>query len=139
MVDLDEASLKRLRKLVAAAQAHRGRTVPPRDVLNVSELLGLPGRLFIDMAAAEELGQPMVVLQMRRRPLHRLAGLLTRREGEVAALVATGLGNKQIAVRLGISLPTVKDHVHRILVKSGLPSRAAIAAAVIGDVHPKMD
>jgi DNA-binding NarL/FixJ family response regulator len=138
MVDLDEASLERLRRLVAAAHAHRGRALPPREVLNVSELLGLPGRLVVDLAAARELGQPMVVLEVRRPPSRVLAGL-TQREGEIAALVATGLGNKQIATRLGIRLGTVKDHVHRILAKSGLPSRAAIAAAVIGDTHPKMD
>jgi DNA-binding NarL/FixJ family response regulator len=138
MLDLDAASLRRLRRLIAAARAHRGRTVPPRDVLNVSEMLGLPGRLVIDLAAAQELGEPLVVLEVRRAPSPVLARL-TAREGEVAALVATGLGNKQIANRLGISLPTVKDHVHRILAKSGLPSRAAIAAALMGGTHPKMD
>ena len=138
MVDLDDASLQRLRRLVAAAHAQEGRAVPSRDVLNVSEMLGLPGRLVIDLAAAKELGQPMVVLQVTRHPASALSGL-TPREGEVAALVATGLGNKQIAKRLGIALPTVKDHVHRILAKSGLPSRAAIAAAVMGAPHPKMD
>ena len=131
MVNLDEAALKQLRRLVAAAQAHKGRTVPPRDVLNVSALLGLPGRLVIDLQAAKELGQPMLVLQVRREAVPRLVGL-TAREGEVAALVAAGLANKQIAARLGVSLPTVKDHVHRILAKTGLPSRAAIAAAVVG-------
>src|SRR5690349_7878851 len=131
MVNLDEASLKQLRRLVAAAQAHKGRTVPPRDVLNVSALLGLPGRLVIDLQAAKELGQPMLVLQVRPEAAPRLVGL-TAREGEVAALVAAGLANKQIAARLGVSLPTVKDHVHRILAKTGLPSRAAIAAAVVG-------
>jgi DNA-binding NarL/FixJ family response regulator len=138
MLDLDAESLKRLRRLVAAAHAHTGGAVPPRDVLNVSEMLGLPGRLVIDLAAAEELGQPMLVLQVHRTAPVALRGL-TPREGEVAALVATGLGNKQIATRLGISLPTVKDHVHRILVKTGLPSRAAVAAAVMGAPHPKMD
>jgi DNA-binding NarL/FixJ family response regulator len=138
MVELDDASLHRLRRLVAAAHAHKGRAVPPSDVLNVSEMLGLPGRLVIDLAAAKELGQPMVVLQVARHPASALSGL-TPREGEVAALIATGLGNKQIAKKLGIALPTVKDHVHRILAKSGLPSRAAIAAAVMGAPHPKMD
>jgi DNA-binding NarL/FixJ family response regulator len=93
--------------------------------------------LVIDLAAAKELGQPMVVLVHRDVP-PKLASL-TPREGEVAALVATGLTNKEIASKLGISLHTVKDHVHRILEKSGLPSRAAIAAAVMGRPHPKMD
>lgn len=130
-MDLDEASLKRLRRLVAAAHAHRGRTIPPRDVLDVSALLRLPGRLVIDLQAAKELGQPMVVLQLRP-PRAASLSRLSPREGEVAGLVAAGLANKQIAARLGISLPTVKDHVHRILEKTGFPNRAAIAAAVMG-------
>jgi DNA-binding NarL/FixJ family response regulator len=43
--------------------------------------------------------------------------------------VAAGLSNKKIAGKLFISLATVKDHVHRILAKTSLPNRAAIAAA----------
>jgi DNA-binding NarL/FixJ family response regulator len=37
------------------------------------------------------------------------------------------LTNKGIAATLGISLGTVKDHVHRILVKSALGTRTAVA------------
>ena len=47
----------------------------------------------------------------------------------MAGLVAAGLSNKQIARRLSVTLATVKDHVHRILVKAALPNRAAIATA----------
>jgi len=46
-------------------------------------------------------------------------------------LVAAGLANKQIALRLGITTATVKDHVHRILEKTELPSRTALAAAIM--------
>ena len=42
---------------------------------------------------------------------------LTPRELEVLGLVATGLRNKEIARRLEITLPTVKNHVHKILEK----------------------
>lgn len=42
---------------------------------------------------------------------------LTPRESEVLQLVAAGLRNKEIAGRLGIKLPTVKNHVHKILDK----------------------
>jgi DNA-binding NarL/FixJ family response regulator len=57
---------------------------------------------------------------------------LTRREFEVAGLVTGGLANKEIAARLGVKVSTVKEHVHRILVKTGLPSRSAIARAYVG-------
>jgi DNA-binding NarL/FixJ family response regulator len=42
---------------------------------------------------------------------------LTQREREVLRLVGEGLQNKEIAKSLHISLPTVKNHVHRILDK----------------------
>ena len=42
---------------------------------------------------------------------------LTAREKEVLQWVAAGLQNKEIAERLGITVPTVKNHVHKILEK----------------------
>jgi DNA-binding CsgD family transcriptional regulator len=55
-------------------------------------------------------------------------GLLTRREREVAALVAEGLGNKEIASRLFITRKTVEHHVSSILAKLGLSGRAELVA-----------
>lgn len=54
--------------------------------------------------------------------------LLTSRQREVAALVARGLTNKQIARRLGISRFTAETHVRNILDRLGAASRAEIAA-----------
>jgi DNA-binding NarL/FixJ family response regulator len=42
---------------------------------------------------------------------------LTAREREIMQLVDEGLSNKQIARRLAIELPTVKNHIHHILQK----------------------
>ena len=53
---------------------------------------------------------------------------LTVREAEIYALVRQGQSNKEIAVTLGISLPTVKNHVHRVLEKLGVHRRAEAAA-----------
>jgi DNA-binding CsgD family transcriptional regulator len=55
-------------------------------------------------------------------------GLLAKREAEVARLVADGLSNKEIGVRLFISEHTVDSHVRSILNKLGCNSRAQIAA-----------
>jgi DNA-binding NarL/FixJ family response regulator len=52
---------------------------------------------------------------------------LTRREHEVALLVARGLTNRQIALRLGLSGRTADTHVCRILHKLGLRFRAEVA------------
>ena len=52
--------------------------------------------------------------------------LLTRREREVAALVAEGMSNREVAERLVISKRTADAHVEHILAKLGVNSRAAI-------------
>jgi DNA-binding CsgD family transcriptional regulator len=57
--------------------------------------------------------------------------VLTAREREVLALLADGLGNKQIAARLGISANTVKTHVELLFEKLDVSSRAeAVATGV---------
>ncbi|MEV5430061.1 LuxR C-terminal-related transcriptional regulator [Streptomyces sp. NPDC052701] len=55
---------------------------------------------------------------------------LTRRETEVAHLVAEGLANQQIADRLVIARRTAEGHVERILSKLGFSNRSQIAAWV---------
>ncbi len=52
---------------------------------------------------------------------------LTRRERELAELVAAGLRNAEIGARLSISAGTVKIHLNRVYRKLGLPSRVALA------------
>ena len=58
---------------------------------------------------------------------------LTRREREVALLVARGLTNRQIAQELSISERTAANHVAKILKKLGLGSRTQIGALVVED------
>lgn len=48
---------------------------------------------------------------------------LTTREREILRQVASGLQNKEIAQALGISLATVRNHVHNILDKLGVHSK----------------
>jgi non-specific serine/threonine protein kinase len=55
-------------------------------------------------------------------------GPLSRRESEVAALVAAGMTNRHIAERLFISERTAEGHIERIRNKLGLSSRAHLAA-----------
>jgi len=54
---------------------------------------------------------------------------LTDRELEISQMLRQGLANKVIAERLGIGLSTVKTHVHRVLAKVGVASRAELVAA----------
>jgi len=51
---------------------------------------------------------------------------LSARELEVAALVAEGLDNAQVAARLDLSEKTVRNHLTRILAKTGTGTRARL-------------
>ncbi|WP_344855790.1 ATP-binding protein [Amycolatopsis ultiminotia] len=86
------------------AAFRRGQEMPRREVLDFA--LGV--RAGVNRARPCETG-------------------LSRREAEVAELVADGLTNREIAQKLVISHRTVEGHVEHILDKLGLSRRAQVA------------
>lgn len=95
-------------------------------------------------AAVAALAQGLMVISPELRPNLNPApeaaldssplDVLTTREQEVLRLLAEGLANKQIAVRLNISEHTVKFHVNAIMGKLGVQSRteAVVRATRMG-------
>jgi DNA-binding NarL/FixJ family response regulator len=75
------------------------------------------------LAAAPALIQPLLGPVTQFAEQDELVEELTDREGEILQLLALGLANKQIAVRLGISEHTVKFHVSAIYSKLGVTNR----------------
>jgi DNA-binding CsgD family transcriptional regulator/tetratricopeptide (TPR) repeat protein len=73
-------------------------------------------------------GGPAAPAGARRRTTRPAGEILTAREREVAALVAHGQTNREIATTLVISERTADAHVQNILNKLGFSSRAQIAA-----------
>ncbi|MFF0493133.1 LuxR C-terminal-related transcriptional regulator [Nocardia sp. NPDC004068] len=59
-----------------------------------------------------------------------LLAVLTPRQREVAELVATGLTNRMIASRLGLSEWTVVNHLRQVMIKLDCPSRLHVALVV---------
>jgi len=83
--------------------------------------------------AAEYALSEEVILTPERPPASgRTDDPLTAREREVAALVARGLSNRQIASELHLSERTIGNHVSKILRKLGFASRAQVAAWATG-------
>jgi FixJ family two-component response regulator len=72
--------------------------------------------------AALELDRSRRQAQALPLPLTATLEKLTPREREVLALALAGLGNKEIAARLGISLRTSEGHRSRIYLKTGVTS-----------------
>lgn len=60
---------------------------------------------------------------------------LTRREAEIATMVAGGDSNKVICRKLGIELPTVKTHLKRIFQKAGVASRTELISKLFLVAH----
>lgn len=66
----------------------------------------------------------------------QLAFELTRREAEVAILLAEGMNPKAISTSLRVSVETVRSHIKRSLLKAGAHSQADLVARVLRSVQP---
>jgi DNA-binding NarL/FixJ family response regulator len=82
----------------------------------------MPLERAVEYALSE--GTPPIVRPEKAKQIP----VLTRREEEVAVLVARGLTNHQISKELSISERTAANHVARILGKLGLGSRTLVAS-----------
>jgi two-component system, NarL family, response regulator YdfI len=111
---------------------------PPSVLVNRAIRAGIRGILGVEMspvqvsAALEAIARGLLVLHPREvRPslpatsgdFATVAEPLTVREKDVLEMLSQGLGNKQIAARLGISEHTVKFHVASILGKLAASTR----------------
>jgi DNA-binding CsgD family transcriptional regulator len=83
--------------------------------------------------AATDMGMAPLLADLERLAVELRAAQaspLTRREHEVAQLVARGLTNRQMATALHLSERTAENHVEHILNKLGFSARSQIAAWV---------
>jgi non-specific serine/threonine protein kinase len=93
-----------------------------RELFRQGSLLSLDQAVPFALEAEIDSGHPL--------PARVAPSPLTRRELEVAELVADGMSNPEIAARLVISVRTAQGHVENILRKLGFSSRSLIAAWV---------
>jgi DNA-binding NarL/FixJ family response regulator len=112
-----------------------GRDASAEEVVQ-AVLCAARGELLCSARTAALLSQRLAALARERRApsagAPAPAAQLTPREGEIGTLLCRGASNKQIARTLGLQLATVKNHVHNILEKLGVRSRAE-AASVLRD------
>ena len=132
-------------KLVVCAASNSA-----REVLACAES-GVHGYVSRDASQAELIAMLRNVMrgdggEPRAMPMSRLAAravasreegraapVLTARERQVLARIDRGLTNKEIASDLHIEVATVKNHVHSLLSKMHVRSRAQAAAKLNGD------
>lgn len=114
-------------KLHGFMKAHHDRCVAAAsEVLGEARFrdnLDRGAKMALGEVVAYALGEPEAAAQVRPDML----ALLSRREMEVARLVAGGSTNREIASALFVAERTVKTHIEHILDKLGVGSRAQIA------------
>ena len=82
----------------------------------------------VSYALEEEESDPLTTSAPGEPSAGQTLVVLSRREEEVAAMVAQGMSNRQIAQELFLSARTIEKHISKILRKLGLASRTEIAA-----------
>jgi DNA-binding CsgD family transcriptional regulator len=106
---------------------------PPAEVVIDESLLHDFRHLSIAdfIATVKSLGlTPAAAASRHLQPVpsaHDMRELLSDRELEVVRLVAEGLSNKEISLRLELSDKTVKNHISHILAKMQLTARTQVA------------
>jgi DNA-binding NarL/FixJ family response regulator len=129
------------RDIVACAEAgisgyvmHNGTA----DDLVVAVYCALNGELMCSPRVAAVLFDRMATLS-ERWVADFASASLTRREQEIAALVARNLPNKEIARHLRLGPTTVKNHVHNILQKLNIHRRGDVARLQLDGNRWQMD
>jgi len=102
---------------------------PPEQLIEIVESVA-EGRYFVDTTIANEL-LVNLVQGTSPRQVQKEYSILTSREKEVLQLIVNGFSNKEIAVKLKITLRTVKAHVSSILMKLNVNDRTQAAVLAI--------
>ncbi|PYG98890.1 hypothetical protein CVV67_18240 [Arthrobacter stackebrandtii] len=110
-----ELAAHALRKFSDRGKVHKSRKAASKVVAMREQMPGLVSPVF------QSIDQPK----------------MTRREHQIALLVAQGESNNSIAARLNVSLRTIEGHLYRTFIKLDLQSREQLAALMNGGDTPK--
>lgn len=125
---LSKTNVRRLKAVIGALETPKG-CIPWAAMPALAAFGGEGWRLEIDVPASRSIGATVILTA----PTHPCdLPHLTRRQRDVASRIAKGQSNKTIAKELGIAVSTVKDHVHAILDRTGLGSRAELIVRMRG-------
>ena len=133
--DFDEYVFRALR---AGASGFLGKGVEPGELIEAIRTVDRGDALLSPAATKALIARFLTQPDRSSPPAPDRLGVLTDREQQVLALVATGLSNDEIAQQLVVSPHTAKTHVKRAMVKLGAHDRAqlVVIAYETGLVRP---
>ena len=133
--EVDEYVFQALR---AGASGFLGKGAEPGDLLDAIRTVARGESLLSPIATQGLIARFLAQPDRQPAPTPERLSVLTDREREIVALVATGASNDDIAEGLAVSPLTVKTHVSRALLKLGARDRAqlVVLAYETGLVRP---
>jgi DNA-binding NarL/FixJ family response regulator len=133
--ELDEYVMRALR---AGASGFLGKGATPAELLAAIRTVASGNALLSPKATQTLITRFLNTGESPPAPDPSVLGALTDREREILGLVALGLSNDEIAVRLYLAPSTAKTHVNRAMTKLGARDRAqlVVIAYQAGLVRP---
>jgi DNA-binding NarL/FixJ family response regulator len=107
----------------------------PMETLCRCILAGHKGQVWVNSEQMEVILQALVDVKPARVTNVLGTSLLTKREEQVASLVAEGLTNREIAKRLNLSEHTVSNYLFKMYEKLGISSRVEFVLYMFGRKH----
>jgi two-component system nitrate/nitrite response regulator NarL len=94
------------------------------------------GEIWISNAQVEYIVEALMQAPAPRAVNGTGEALLSKREDEIARLVATGLANREVSEKLGLSRHTVKNYLFRIYEKLGISTRIELVLYILSQAQP---
>jgi DNA-binding NarL/FixJ family response regulator len=121
--EIDEYVFEALR---AGASGFLGKGVEPAHLIEAIRVIAAGDQLLSPAATSRLIARFLAEPDRTPPAVPAALDVLTAREREIVALVATGLSNEDIAVQLFLSPLTVKTHANRAMTKLGARDRAQL-------------
>lgn len=103
------------------------------DELRAAIRTVLSGRVYLSPEVSERVVSSMITTNTRAATGATPLETLTAREREVLKLVAEGMGNKEVANLLNLSIKTVEKHRANVMLKLGLKNVAMLTSYAISN------
>lgn len=89
------------------------------------------GEIWVNGAQLEYIVEALMLMPSLNLPTEDVKAVLTKREQEVAHLVAAGMSNREVSQELGLSQHSVKNYLFHVYQKLGISTRVELLLYVL--------